>query len=42
MFYSFFKKRVKPTEVIKYSRKPFENHLIRALNKGIKELTRSY
>jgi hypothetical protein len=39
MFYSFFKKRVKPTEVIKYSRKPFANPLIRALNKAAKDLT---
>ncbi len=38
MFYSFFKKRIKLKEVVSYSRKPFANPLIRALNKGIKAL----
>ncbi len=38
MFYSFFKKRIKLKEVVSYSRKPFANPLIRALNKAVKDL----
>ena len=39
MFYSFFKKRIKLKEIVSYSRKPFANPLIRALNKAAKDLT---
>jgi len=39
MFYSFFKKRIKLKEVVSYSRKPFANPLIRALNRAVKDLT---
>lgn len=38
MFYSFFKKRIKLKEMVSYSRKPFANPLIRALNKAAKDL----
>jgi len=39
MFYSFFKKRIKLKDLVSYSRKPFANPLIRALNRAVKDLT---
>lgn len=38
MFYTFFRKRVKFTEVVSYSRKAFANPLLRALNEAAREL----
>lgn len=41
MLYSFLKKRIKLKEVVSYSRKPFANPLLRALNKAVKDLAGS-
>ncbi len=40
MFYTFFRKRVKFTEVVSYSRKAFANPLLRALNDASREFNK--